>query len=195
MGSDAEGIRVRNVRKLKEKKILVERESEKDFQILTEKVVRDGKLRVDVPGRILPRMIVYDVDRKYKDQELVLKNLDFLNEESRNSIRVVQKAGPKTGDTVHFILEMSGQVRDALPAKGRVFLGWNSYRDWVNALRCYQCQGFGHLASKCVRESFCEPAFTEEELLSVCENINRRKAPGVDRIPGEDIRHLAQTRP
>lgn len=160
LGSDADGIRVRNFRKLKDKQVLIETQSEKDMEILRGKVSAVDKFECRSPGTVLPRLIIYDVDAKLSEEQvvnkLIQKNLDFL-EDAAAKLKIVQKTGPRGGDRVHYIVQATGQVRDVLLSNGRVFIDWNSHRvrDWNTVSRCYRCQGFGHVAAKCTRDIVC----------------------------------------
>lgn len=116
VGSVAEGIRVRNVRKLKDKQILIETESEKDLDILKGRVTAVDNLDCRSPGVVLPKLIIYDVSSKLKEEEVlskfIAKNLDFMGDAAQN-IRIVQKTSPRGKDYVHYVLQVTGRVRDA----------------------------------------------------------------------------------
>lgn len=161
VGRDGDSIKVRNIRKLKDKRVLVETETAQDLESFKEKVTRGGDIETRTPNRIKPRVILYDVANTMKEEELIEqlknKNLSHLSEEDRKQVRIAYKTGPKGKEYAHVVLEVSGKVRGVLLERGRAFLGWNSHRvrEWNKVSRCYRCQAFGHVANKCNREEAC----------------------------------------
>lgn len=157
-------IRVKFIRKLKNKAILMELNDTKDMEIIKKKLESSDKLTHVVPGRIGPRIIIYDVPKSMSEEELVKnivsKNLKGVVEEEdlTKEIKVLFKmksSGKYKSDNKHnVVLSVCGRVFKSLRAAGRIFVGFNSFRvdEFISLTRCFKCQGYGHTAKVCQRE-------------------------------------------
>jgi len=170
-------VRVKAVRKTRSGGIVVEtvRESE-----LT-KIRECGKfgeigLSVEMPRRIGPKMIVYDVPNEMTSDELMKelyeKNVrSYVSEsEFKERVRIVNRGGKKGAACGNVILEVPSRVKNVVCTEGRVFVGWKAFRvrEFVNVLRCHRCYAYGHMKRECMeKESLCLKCGTSGHMVRV----------------------------
>lgn len=164
---------MRDVIKLRDKSALLNLESEQDVKLVEEGT---GESLVTVrPGKISPRIIIFDVPKILQEDELISQllnkncaNVGPINElksEIKTLFRVKAKQGSNNAkdnsSKNHIVLSVSGRICRALVGIGRVFVDFNSFRvqEFVSITRCFRCQGFGHTSTVCRRDkvicSYC----------------------------------------
>ncbi|KAI4472424.1 hypothetical protein M0802_016837 [Mischocyttarus mexicanus] len=152
-----EKLQICNVKKISNKGILVETNTKEDLDrvIKSEKLHAAG-LKVEVPSKKKPLLIVYGVPKETTDKEF-LSGLKKQNcKESKttelfDTIRISHRTGDRSMDKVNVVIEVSPLVRESLLKNERVYIGWESLRikDYTTVSRCYKCQAFGHVAKYC----------------------------------------------
>lgn len=105
-----------------------------------------------------PRMVIYGVDSKKDDSQLVsdLKAQNsFLNCSSGN-VKVVHQRQMRNKKWITY-LEVDGPTFKVLEEKKYVNLGWSSYKVFedFNIMRCYKCKGYGHKTNECTHKRAC----------------------------------------
>lgn len=113
--------------------------------------LKDAGLQVSIPEKDNPRMIIFDVCREYSEAEVEegLRKQNQISDTDKISLKF--KTGPKDGETVHWVVEVSPSLRTKWKKKGSVFVLWKQckIRDFIVPTQCYKCQKFGHVARGC----------------------------------------------
>ena len=100
-------------------------------------------------SKILPKLMIYDIDEFGRDDASLLK--EAIADKSE-SIRALINDG-KTLDVIyiderrrHAVLKVSPEIRNVIMKYGTVFVGMQSHRakDHVHVIQCYACQKYGH---------------------------------------------------
>ncbi|KAL4101171.1 hypothetical protein QTP88_021192 [Uroleucon formosanum] len=101
-----------------------------------------------------PTVMVYDVERGIKKEELLGRIMDQNPELGLDKEAVVPlfMKGPKTGELVWWVCSVRPSIFKALVGKS-LFIGLSrcKVKEYVDVVRCFKCQRFGHRALKCVQ--------------------------------------------
>ena len=109
-------------------------------------------LKIAAPRRILPKLIIYDVDRDLADEEIKdymytqnLEEAGVKRKEMEDGFRVCFKMGKRDLPVVNLVVEVSPRIREILLDAGRVYIDFAACRvvDHLSVTRCYRCQGYG----------------------------------------------------
>lgn len=158
-----DGIKVKRMRSTP-KTLILETNDESDVaKLTTHPGLRNEQLLVEAPRKRNPLMIVYDVPRDIKDNELVNaihdQNFGETDQEAFESqFRLRFKVGPRSRDTVHHVVEVTGPLRRHILGVGRLYVGFTSHavKDYTVLPRCLRCQDLGHVTKHCRQtESVC----------------------------------------
>lgn len=153
-------LKIRNVRKINNNGILVETETAQDLEnVLKNEKLQSAGLKVGLPIKKRPKMIIYSVPRELEEKEIIAaihqQNLEEVPEAKLNSeLRLMFKTGQKDKDTVNWVIEAAPEIRELLKKNSRIYIGWTAcyIQDYVSISRCYKCQSFGHIAKYCKAE-------------------------------------------
>ena len=162
----AEKIHIRQTRRTKAGKVVIETGSKADAQkVLQSAKLKEAGLTTNTPSDRLPRVIVYDLPRDASPESLV-QEIYTLNEDQMRGIDFERfkrgcnfkfKVGPKDREEVHWVIEVTQEIRNALRSAegGRIYTSWRRCRvlDFVSITRCFRCLGIGHVAAYCKAES------------------------------------------
>lgn len=171
-------LRIKSIRQMRGKGVVVEVE-EGDMEIIKKTNLEKKELRIEEPKKINPTLIIYDVEKEHKFEnlkdEFIFKNCDEANAEKIEELRknIVFKYSMKGGENrVSWIIQMPGPLCRSLIDRGRIYLQWSSYRvkEYTNIIRCFKCHGYGHLAKVCKNAAtqLCETCGGEGHLRSEC---------------------------
>ncbi|KAI4480990.1 hypothetical protein M0802_014065 [Mischocyttarus mexicanus] len=126
-----------------------------DRVIKSEKLHAAG-LKVEVPSKKKPLLIVYGVPKETTDKEFLSGLKKQNSKESKtteffDTIRISHRTGDRSMEKVNVVIEVSPLVRESLLKNERVYIGWESLRikDYTTVSRCYKCQAFGYVAKYC----------------------------------------------
>ncbi|CAK9834510.1 Uncharacterized 50 kDa protein in type I retrotransposable element R1DM [Anthophora retusa] len=175
-------VRVKAVRKTRSGGVAIEAATAKDLQLLREcKKFDDVGLKVEMPKKIGPKLLVFDVPCE-------IANDEFLNElyarnvkdgkccmsegEFKDRSRVVNRMNRRNANVGNVVVEVTKSVRDALVEEGRVYVKWRAckVKDYVNVLRCYKCYAFGHMMRECsVKDRLCQQCGESGHLRNDCK--------------------------
>lgn len=165
LDSEKDNLRIKGIKKLKDKAVVLELDNSMDLDVVKNKLGESAKLSTIVPGRIRPRIIVYDVQKNIPDdsfiQNMVNKNLKELGDKDEvcREVKVLfkMKATGKYRDNSrnNVVISVSGRIYKQLISQGRIFIGFDSYRvqEFVSVARCFKCQGYRHTSVVCKRDS------------------------------------------
>lgn len=162
---EKERISIQNVRKISKNGILIETNTEEQLDKFLNNNALKKKFTIEIPKKRNPKIIIYDVPKDIEANELGVKiirqnrDLEITEEEFQEDIQgnfiPRFRTGPRRDLSCNWVVEVSPEVRKFLLEKGRVYIGWNSCRarDYIIATKCYKCQGLGHVAKHCNRET------------------------------------------
>lgn len=163
-------VKVRNIRRLSDKRILVETDSARDKEKLEDYIKNNhSSVQAESPRKIGPKLIIFDVKREMTN-EVILKELYQRNvaefgvskQDFEKDVHIRFKSNTKSRDErdeerCNVILEVSGRIRLMLLQKERVFVEFGSHRvrDFELVTRCYRCLGYGHTSKFCNGQETC----------------------------------------
>ncbi|CAK9799231.1 Uncharacterized 50 kDa protein in type I retrotransposable element R1DM [Anthophora plagiata] len=127
-------VRVNNIRQMRNKGVVVEVKDTTNVELNKKCELEKIGLKIEKPKKINPSIIIYDVEKEYKVEEL---KEDFIK--------------------INFIITGDKRCLNIL-LKMAEFLFWRSYRirEYINITRCYKCHGYGQIAKTCKTEDqFC----------------------------------------
>lgn len=177
------GVNVRRVIKTA-RGVMIEAENTEQLEKLkTCKELSDKGLAFDKPKKRQPRLMIYDVDPP-EDREVMIEDIYDQNMENteinletfKREFKIIheyKRKDPKD-PRVALVVECTAQVRNAIRNRDRIFIGWQSCRlkDYNPLVRCYKCQGFGHVAKYCKNKTVC-PHCADGHEQKDCGNKNR----------------------
>ncbi|KAK2574828.1 hypothetical protein KPH14_012922 [Odynerus spinipes] len=174
-------VRVKAVRKTKSG-VAIETVSETELKRIVDcKKFNELGLKVEIPRKIGPKIIIYDVPNEITNDELMKqmyeKNLKNYVEENvfAERVRVVTRNCKKGMSYGNVIVEVPGYVKRTVVDEGRLFVNWNVFRvrEFISVLRCHRCYGFGHMMRECsVKERLCQRCGESGHLVKECKKQN-----------------------
>lgn len=152
-----EKLKIRNLRKIGNNGCLIETHTKEDLDtVLKNQNLEKAGLKVGLPAKKKPRMIIHSIPNDAKEEEIIAaikqQNLGSLPRTlSPEDFRILFKTGDKRKETSNWVVEVSPDIRDIFKNGGRVFVGWHScfVKDYTAVSRCYKCQSFGHISKYC----------------------------------------------
>lgn len=120
-----------------------------------------------------PTVLVYDVDRDIGKEKLAGQIADQNPELGLDKEAVVPlfMKGPKTEELVWWVCSVRPSAFKLLVGKG-LFIGLNKckVKEYVDVVRCFKCQHFGHRASRCQqKEDTCGRCAVKGHRASDCK--------------------------
>lgn len=169
-------LKIRGVKRLKDKSVLLELNGERDVKLIKEKIEISETFQTSIPGKILPRILVYDVDKRVNGnqfiQDLIIKNLDGVGkvEQLEKELKLLSRMNGKE-DKCNLVFSVSGRIFNRLMNFGRIFINFDSHRirEYTSITRCYKCQGFGHTSRVCSK-TICGHCVQEGHDFKTCKN-------------------------
>lgn len=172
-------LKIRRVRQLRKKGILMEVDSMQDIEIIKKASLETKCLKAEEPRKILPSLIIYEVEKEYKAEDikndLIEKNFEMFDKKELESIKekVTLKHSFKTkSNNVNWIVQLPGIYLERLIDRGRIYLQWRTYRikEYLNITRCFKCHGFGHISKVCRNpEQLCETCGDKNHVKKDCK--------------------------
>lgn len=195
------GIKADNVIKIRNNGLLVESSDRSILSLANNEEIKKSNLTVRVPDAIWPRIIVYDVPVDVEEKVLLNEIEADLPEGidvNGDLFKQAFKFGKKQGSSCHWVIEMHPRARSSLVSAGKVRVGWKSCRlsDFIRVTRCFKCQRFGHVASRCEQEQVCAVCTNVEHDAQVCphkESVDKHRCINCIRAKKRDIRHRASS--
>ena len=129
------GIQIRAIRKVQKGGVVVESGTRKGAQKIRELASRVETLKIAAPRRILPKMIIYDVDRDLVDSEIQdymykqnLEEAGVKKKEMEDGFRICYRTGRRDLPVVNLVVEVSPKIREILLDAGRVYIDFAACR-------------------------------------------------------------------
>ena len=155
-------LKVRNIRQMRKQGVLIEVVDNKDVETINACDSKKEGFLVERPKKVNPSIIIYDVEKEYKEEDLkenlIRKNLGEFSDtevtELTNDIKFVHNFKVKDEKRVNWVVQLPAKYYSSILNKGRIFMMWRSYRtrEYVNITRCnYKCHGYGHVAASTYR--------------------------------------------
>ncbi|XP_023235513.1 uncharacterized protein LOC111634911 [Centruroides sculpturatus] len=175
-------IKFRQMRKLKNKGLLLEVERQEDVKkLIGNSQLKERGLKAQLMDKRNPRVIIYDVP-KYVEKSELLGVITTMNEElfkqsNPDEFKLIFKTGKRRVDMVNWVAEVSPQMRDRLINQQRLYVDYTSckVKDFLAISRCFRCQSYGHVAKYCKdEEDTCSHCTDRGHKYSECP---KRKEP------------------
>lgn len=174
----SKSLKVRGIRRLRDKSVLLELDDEKGLEVVKQKMEKSKNFQTSEPGKIYPRILVYDVSKNVNEHEfideLVNKNLEEIagKEDLKKEIKLIFRMGQKDGKC-NLVLSVSGRIYNKLQSQGRIFINFDSHRvkEYTSITRCFKCHGFGHTSRVCSKVNpICGHCAQEGHVYKECKN-------------------------
>lgn len=120
LDSEKDNLKIRGIKKLKNKAVVLELENGIDLDIVKRKLEDGAKLSTTVPGRIKPRIIVYDVQKSLSDKDfienMVMKNLkelstmEEISKEAKTLFEMKATGKYKDNNRNNLVISISGGI-------------------------------------------------------------------------------------
>lgn len=145
-----------------------------------------------------PKILVSGMSEKFSNDEIISK-LKVQNRTVEDAeLRVVSTFGKSTFNAV---IEMDCDSFNKVMSNDRrkLNIGWSSciVKEYVDLMKCYNCQGFNHTAKACTRKKACKKCAGEHDVAACkstvirctnCNNANKRLNLNLrtDHVAGSD---------
>ncbi|CAK9799847.1 Uncharacterized 50 kDa protein in type I retrotransposable element R1DM [Anthophora quadrimaculata] len=193
-------VRVSNIRQMRNKGIVIEVKDTSDIEQIKKCDLEKIGLKVEKPKKLNPSIIIYDVEKDKKMEELkedfITKNFNISGETMYNNLseEIVFTHSTKTKDErrINWVVQLPGRHFKHVMENGRVFMIWRSYRirEYINVTRCYKCHGYGHTAKSCkVEEQLCITCGSKEHSRDNCTHKEKPKCINCIRARRKDSDH------
>ena len=136
-----------------------------------------------------PCVCISGVPRDLKEDHLI-SELCFRNGAPEKDTKILRKIFSNSSAYDRIIVRSTAEFRDQVLKIGRVFVGASSFRveDYINTLKCFKCQRYGHAMKNCLHEVACglcsEPHYTRDcpnkENAHKCINCIRGNKPATE---------------
>lgn len=185
--------------------MLIEVGDKDDVKIIKEARLDRVGLSVNEPRKLDPCVVIYDVEKDWKVEELkedlVSKNFRGLSESEVNEIKedlVFRHAfKSKNENRVNWIVQLPCKGFHKLRENGRAFMMWRAYRvkEYINIARCYKCHVYGHIAKHCGEpKQLCETCGSTEHTREACKDKDSPKCPICIKHKRKDVEHSLRSK-
>ncbi|GBN68075.1 hypothetical protein AVEN_275503-1 [Araneus ventricosus] len=168
-------IGVKNVKKVQNGGVAVERSSEEQLKKIMNEInsnpTLQGKMEARTPVKKNPKVIVYDVEDSMS-KEIFLETFCFQNKVDREKIEAAFNLKSKSQGKCHWVLQTDPTSFRQIMRSKKVFLEWArlSVREFLRPTKCYKCNRFGHISTKCPNQEACPRCGEEGHKRDDCSN-------------------------
>ncbi|CAK9811750.1 Uncharacterized 50 kDa protein in type I retrotransposable element R1DM [Anthophora quadrimaculata] len=198
-------VRVNNIRQMRNKGVVIEVKDTTDVELIYKCELEKIGLKLEKPKKINPSIIIYDVEKEHKVEELkedfIRKNFNNLGDSNiknlNEEINFTHSTKTKDDKRVNWVVQLPGKYYKSIVENGRVFMVWRSYRirEFINITRCFKCHGYGHIAKFCkVEEQLCITCGSKDHNRDECTNKDNPKCINCARARRKDPNHDARNK-
>lgn len=153
------GARVRRVGKIRNGGVALELEDPKHIESFQKELA--GHLKVKMPAKRFPKVMIYDVPREQEQEELAtqiyhynFKDCGMTETDFNDCFSLKFKTGPRDRETTNWVAECAPKIYKQLMNTGAVHFEWTRHKvvEFLRPTRCYKCQKYGHLSKVCRSE-------------------------------------------
>jgi len=132
-----------------------EEEADKLIHMVRDSPELNSIVTVDRPRLIMKRVIISKIPCSYTEEQILKFISKELNCDTFNL--KLKKLSKLTSPFYTYLLELPETYVDTLIDKKRLFFDFHSVyvKKFVKIIRCYQCQGYGHLSYNCKQPVAC----------------------------------------
>ncbi|XP_039313845.1 uncharacterized protein LOC105203452 [Solenopsis invicta] len=199
-----ERLKIRSIKQMRRKGLIIEVDSKKDVEALSKVDLSKKQLKIEQPKKFLPSLIVYDVEKELKEDEilqnLINKNFDHLSDVELDKLKEVVKVRYRyrnRENRLNWIIQMPGKYLSYIVNKGRVYMQWQTYRarEYINISRCFKCHSHGHVAKICTNpDQLCEICGSKEHLKKECDKTEEPRCMNCIRTRRKENRHSVRSK-
>lgn len=126
------------------------------------------KVKITAPQRRRSRLLLLSVDPDI-DEAMVLDSVKevMVSEgiDRDREVDVVRKINTRFGK-VNWVLDVDMEVFRTLLGRKRICMDFNRYRivEFLQIMRCFKCQGYGHMSSRCQGDQKCSKCAGDHRL-------------------------------
>ncbi|KAK2578236.1 hypothetical protein KPH14_001021 [Odynerus spinipes] len=202
------GIGVTKVQEIKNGSIIIgcRDEIEREKLRAAAKEELKEKYKVEVPRVGLPKIKIVGVDTdeaEMNDNEILKALCNQNNLETGgegHEQKVIYKYINKMNGKMNIILQVNNKNFEEIILTGRLNLGYRRYKveEYVSIVQCFNCWGYGHMASRCKKNGNCRKCGEEhkekecKETEPICINCTNRM--NKYNITDTNIKHVANDR-
>lgn len=171
------GVQVRAVRSIRDGGLAIETATREQMEkVKAAPLLKDKGFKVQEPRVRGPKVLIYDVPEDIKEEALAstIWGQNFADDVDQDQFVKGFKVVRRAKSSANITAECSGEVRNLLRGKGRIFVGWGCCRvvDFVFPLRCNRCCAFGHTVRWCTLGVTCLHCAEEGHGIWDCPNTN-----------------------
>ncbi|GBN68083.1 hypothetical protein AVEN_275510-1 [Araneus ventricosus] len=166
-------IGVRNVKKVQNGGVAVECNTEEQLNKIVQEINSNpslqGKVETKSPVRRDPKIIVYDVDGTVTKENFI-HTFCQQNEVDATKISGTFSLKSKMKDKMHWVIQTDPKTFKAIMRTKKVYFEWArlSIREFLRPTKCYKCNRYGHISTKCQHEETCPRCGEEGHKRDTC---------------------------
>jgi len=197
-------IKVIKIRQMRQKGIVIEVNGKEDVKLINSANIFKSGLEIKEPKKLSPTIMIYDVDEKHNKEDLkedlIQKNFDNISTQEHTELLdkiKFLKCFKTKNNYVNWIVQIPGRYIEEILAKGRVYMEWQIYRvrEFINVIRCYKCQGYGHTAKVChSAEHLCELCGKQDHMKQDCPQKETPTCVNCARSRRRDFQHPVRSK-
>ncbi|GBO35018.1 hypothetical protein AVEN_6461-1 [Araneus ventricosus] len=172
---------IKNVRKIAKGGVAIECRSNQDLGRLLDEINANqnisSTLEARLPVRKSPRIILYDIDKSVTREQLLTK-IVAQNDLNEKALKVLFSINARAQNKCHWVIEAQPQEFRNIMKRGKISFEWSrlSLREFVRPTRCYKCNIYGHISTRCEGKETCPKCGEEGHKGPDCNNAHRCKA-------------------
>lgn len=161
----------------KDKKVILRSEEKKNldtFGVWFNKCKKLKKnLKISEPLKRMERLILLGVSLD-TEEDVIYEDLKIYVTSEEPQIKLI-KSIKRTDSLVNWIIDVDAQTKEDLLKAQRVCIEFFRIRvvEYIRIIRCYKCQDFGHISTRCNRKEQCGKCGEEHDTRTCTNEIER----------------------